>query len=69
MENSALAKELAKNAFKAARQGKLPAALAAIGITTLAGVAISEAVSDTIDDVSSDVVGEIIIDVIGDILG
>lgn len=68
-ENSGLAKEVAKSAFKAARDGKLPAALAAVGVTAVAGIVVSEIVDDAINDVSGDVIGEAMIDVVGDILG
>lgn len=68
-ENSGLAKEVAKNAFKAARHGKLPVALAAVGVTAVAGIVVNEIVDDAINGVGGDVIGEAMIDVVGDILG
>ena len=46
-ENSDLAKEVAKKSFKACRQGKIPAALAAIGVATVTGIVAAEIVDNT----------------------
>ena len=67
-ENSGLAREVAKSAFKAARNGNIPVALMAVGVTAITGVVVNEVVSDMIDDVGSEVVGEAMIDVVSDIL-
>ena len=67
-ENSGLAKELAKSTLKAARQGKIPVALAAIGVTMGTGLVVNEIVSNVVDDESSELVGEVAIDVLGNVL-
>ena len=41
-ENSDAAKEIAKQAFKACRQGKIPVALAAVGVATATGIVAAE---------------------------
>lgn len=41
-ENSDVAKEIAKQAFKACRQGKIPVALAAVGVATTTGIVAAE---------------------------
>lgn len=50
-ENSDVAKEIAKKAFKACRQGKIPVALAAVGVSTITGIVAAELVDEaTIPD-------------------
>ena len=45
-ENSDVAKEIAKKAFKACWQGKIPVALAAVGVSTITGIVAAELVDE-----------------------
>ena len=46
-KNSDLAKEIAKEAFKACRQGKIPVARAAAGVSAITGVVAAEVIGDS----------------------
>lgn len=59
-ENPDLAKEVAKKAFKACRQGKIPAALAAIGVATATGIVAAEIVNNApVPDVIPDLIDSV----------
>ena len=48
-ENPAFIKDVAKEAFKACRKGKIPVALAAAGVAVVGGVVIEQVVEDAAD--------------------
>ena len=63
-ENSDLAREVAKKSFKACRQGKIPVALAAIGVATATGIVAAEIIDNTS---IPDVIPDLIIDSVCDL--
>ena len=48
-ENSELTKELAKAVFKSARQGKVPVALVAFGVTAGVSTLVTESLGDSVN--------------------